>query len=203
MAHTRLIILLNSAILVAAFLAIATSRGALNIPANNYTQVEYKPQETSYYCGPAVVQMALWYINAETPSQSLLASEMQTDPVEGVTYTSKIAMPFKNRGLPDAREKISELDDLKENNYDDYLSIILIYFSVTHTYQHYILMIGYNATGIFIHDPWSLSSSQPAGRTTGADAFISNELLADLWTCEPSHWALIIHYLKSAETTLL
>lgn len=156
--------------------------------------VVYRSQETGYYCGPAVVQMVLSYVAVDVPSQDTLASEMETDPVEGVTYGDMMRVPFETRNLPDVSEGTLDLDDLQEATDHDYLTIILIYFSTTHVYQHYVLVIGYNATGICVHDPWPLDASQPAGRSTGANAFISTDLLADLWACDPAHWGLVIPY---------
>jgi len=168
------------------------------IPSSNYIPVTYLSQETSYYCGPAVVQMALNYVGVALPSQDQLATEMQTDPVEGATYIDMMRIPFENRGFTEVYESTLELDDLKNNNYNGYLTIILIYFSVTHEYQHYILVIGYNASGVFVHDPWPVTWPQPLNRTTGADIFISNELLANLWACDPPYWGLVIPYLKDS-----
>jgi hypothetical protein len=156
--------------------------------------VSYRSQETAYYCGPAVVQMALSYVAAEVPSQDTLASEMDTDPAEGVTYTDMIRVPFEIRGFHNVYEASLDLETLREANDNAYLTIILIYFSPAHVYQHYVLVIGYNSSGIFVHDPWPLTASQPEGRSTGANAFISIDLLTDLWTCDPSHWGLVIPY---------
>ncbi len=163
--------------------------------------VAYQSQEKTYYCGPAAVQMALNYISSELPSQDQLASEMDTDPIEGVTYTDMIAVPFSNRDFEVVYEGIFELEDLKIASNNDFLTIILIYFSSTHEYQHYILVINHNDSGIFVHDPWPTSWSQPQGRVTGQNVFISNEQLADLWACEPSNWGLAIPYSKWSSTT--
>jgi predicted double-glycine peptidase len=160
----------------------------------NSIPVTYRSQETGYYCGPAVVQMALSYVAADLQSQNTLASEMETDPVEGVTYANMMRVPFENRGFQEVYEGTLELEDLREANDNDYLTIILIFFSTARVYQHYVLVIGYNSSGICAHDPWPLNSSQPEGRFTGANAFISNELLADLWACDPPHWGLVIPY---------
>ncbi len=144
--------------------------------------------------------MALSYIGVSPPSQDKLATEMQTDPVEGVTYTDMMHVPFENRGLKEVYERVLEVNDLKENSYNGYLTIILIYFTETHEYQHYVLVTGYNATGILVHDPWPVSWGQPTSRRTGANVFISNELIADLWDCEPSHWGLVIQYTEKSAT---
>lgn len=168
-------------------------------PTENCIPVIYRSQETDYYCGPAVVQMALSYIAADLPSQDKLANEMETDPIEGATYTDMMCIPFENRDLREVYEETLELEDLKEANENEYLTIILIYFSTARVYQHYVLVIGYNSSGICVHDPWPLTYLQPEGRSTGANTFISNDLLADLWACDPSHWGLVIPYSTVSE----
>jgi len=165
-------------------------------PLENFIPVIYRSQETGYYCGPAVVQMALSYVAEDLPSQAKLASEMETDPVEGVTYTDMMRVPFESRDLHEVYEGTWELEDLREANDNGYLTIILIDFSSARVFQHYVLVIGYNSSGICVHDPWPLNASQPEGRSTGANAFISNDLLTDLWACDPAHWGLAIPYLS-------
>lgn len=145
-----------------------------------------------------MVQMALTYLDTAVAHQDQLAGEMQTDPEEGVTYTDMMSKPFHDRGFLDVREDTLELDDLKVNAENGHLTIVLIHFSTAHLYQHYVLVVGYNASGIFVHDPWLVTWDQPSGRKTGADAFISTELLADLWDCDPSHWALVIPYIQGS-----
>ena len=142
--------------------------------------------------------MALSYLDTSVANQGQLAEETQTDPIESVTYTDMMSKSFHDRGFSDVSEDTLELDDLKINIDDGHLTIILIHFSTAHLYQHYVLVIGYNADGIFVHDPWPTTWNQPDGRKTGADAFISTELLADLWNCDPSHWALIIPYAQGS-----
>ena len=170
--------------------------------SENVLSVTYRPQENTYFCGPAVVQMALSYLSPAFPSQDQLANEMETDPEEGVTYTDMMQIPFKNRGFARVYDGTFELKDLKEASDSGFPAIILIYFDTTGEFQHYILVIGHNNSGIHIHDPWPTTSSPPKDRRTGANAFISNELLTDLWACDPSNWGLVIPYSTGAQTTL-
>lgn len=160
------------------------------IPSSNFISVAYQPQETDYYCGPACVQMALSYLSNSSPNQSQLASEMQTSQV---TYIGNMRIPFDNRGFTSVHEEISMgVDELKTHNSNGDLVIILIYFSNAHQDQHYVLVVGYDSDGVYVHDPWPIEWQQPNGRTTGANASISNSLLADLWNCNPPYWGLVI-----------
>ena len=158
------------------------------IPSSNFVPVTYRSQETDYYCGPACVQMALSYLSDSSPSQSQLASEMQTSQV---TYTYKMRFPFDNRGFTSVYEEFMSVEGLKTHNSNGELVIILIYFSTAHLYQHYVLVVGYDSDGVYVHDPWPIEWSQPIDRTTGANASISNSLLADLWNCNPPYWGLV------------
>lgn len=167
---------------------------ANGIPSSNFISVTYLAQETSYYCGPAVVQIALSYLLDSFPSQDELATEIETDAEAGVTHTNKMRKTFDNRGFTQVFEDKLNLDELKTLNFNGYLVIILIYFDITHEYQHYVLVIGYDNNTIYVHDPWSTSWRQPQGRTSGANASISEELLNDLWSCQPSNWGLVIPY---------
>ena len=138
--------------------------------------------------------MALSYLLDSFPSQDELATEIQTDAEAGVTYTNKMRKAFDNREFTQVYEDELNLDDLKTLNSNGYLVIILIYFGTTHEYQHYVLVIGYDSNAIYAHDPWPTSWRQPQGRTTGANVSISEELLIDLWSCQPSNWGLVIPY---------
>jgi hypothetical protein len=138
--------------------------------------------------------MALSRLLDSFPSQDELATEMETDAKAGVTYTSKMRKAFDNRGFTQVYEDELNLDDLKTPNSNGHLVIILIYFDITHRYQHYVLVIGYDNNVIYVHDPWPTHWRQPQGRTTGANVSISEELLNDLWSCQPSHWGLVIPY---------
>lgn len=103
-------------------------------PPTNKISVTYRQHKTAYYCGPAVVQIALSYLVTELISQDQLATEMETDPVEGVTYTDMMHIPFTGRSFPRVYQSTLSLDDVKENNAKGYLTIILIYFDTDHEY---------------------------------------------------------------------
>ena len=167
---------------------------AKGIPSLNFIAVTYFTQETSYYCGSAAVQMALSYLLDSFPSQNELATELQTDVEAGVTYTDKMSEAFDNRGFTQVYEDELNLDKLKTLNSDGSLVIILIYFDTSHEYQHYVLVIGYDNKAIYVHDPWPTSWRQPKDRTTGVNVSISEELLNDLWSGQPSNWGLVIPY---------
>lgn len=164
------------------------------IPSSNFISVVYCAQETDYYCGPASVQMALSYLMDSFPSQSLLAREMHTNPWLRATYTSEMRVPFDRRDLSLVFEETLDLDELKTYNSNGYPVIILIYSDTNYRYQHYVLVVGYDSNAVYVHDPWPASWSQPECRLTGANVSISYSLLDDLWSCQLSHWGLVIPY---------
>jgi hypothetical protein len=141
--------------------------------------------------------MVIEYISGEKVPQAELAREMETGPACGGTCLDNMSLPFLNRGYTQVSDLQSgyntTLDELKELNSQGYLSIINIHFDTNHAYGHYIVFVGYNATGVIVHDPEPISSNQPVSRRTGPNAFISNQLLADLWS-RHDQWALKVRY---------
>jgi len=165
---------------------------AYAIPSSNLLEVPYYAQEEDFFCGPASAQMGIKYVSGDVIPQRTLAAEMKTVPVNG-TYTQMMRIPFGNRGYTSVREAHTTLDELKEQNSRGYVSIILIWSDIDHKYGHYVVVIGYNVTGIFVNDPWPAHWNQPESRKTGKNAFISTSLLADLWT-KFNRWVLEIPY---------
>ena len=163
------------------------------IPSSNLLDVPYHAQETSYFCGPASVQMAIEYISGVVISQETLAAESKTDPVKGETHANMTRVPFDKRGYVNVLEAHTTIDVLKEQNSRGYVSIVLIWSNMSHKFGHYVVIVGYNATGIFVNDPWPSYWDQPVSRKTGKNAFISNQLLADLWT-RFNQWSLEVPY---------
>jgi predicted double-glycine peptidase len=154
-----------------------------SIPEEIILNVPYHQQDNNYYCGPACVEMALEYLTGDIIPQKTLADQLKTDPQKLVTWTNNMPTPFTNFGYPDTREnQYSDKEELNTRSSEGLLSIILIWFDTDHQYGHYVVVIGYNATGIFVHDPWSIDWGQPQTRKTGQNAYISYALLSDLWT---------------------
>lgn len=137
--------------------------------------------------------MAIEYISGEKVSQTALAKEMNTGPACSGTCIENVSLPFRNRGWNLASEVHTTLGGLKEQNSQGYVSIINIHFDTDHKFGHYVVVVGYNTTGIIVHDAYPTSWDQPNSRRTGANAFISNQLLADLWT-RHDQWALKVPY---------
>jgi len=138
--------------------------------------------------------MGIEYVSGDVIPQGTLATEMKTDPVKGVTYTNMMHVSFVNRRYASVRERrYVATDELKTQNSLGFISILLIWFDTDHKSGHYVVVVGYNTTGIFVNDPWPTYWGQPRSRKTGKNAFISDSLLADLWT-NYNQWVLEIAY---------
>jgi hypothetical protein len=167
-------------VLIVSTISVLGCQQAYAIPSSNMLQVPYHPQETDYYCGVASVQMAIHYISGDVIPQDTLAKELKTVPKEG-TWTYMMHKPFDLRRYPAVHQAHATLDELKNQNSRGYVSVIVIWADTDHKYTHYVVVIGYNATGIFVNDPWPSNWGQPVSRRTGEKAFISNKLLSNLW----------------------
>ena len=175
-------------------LAAARSTYANPIPSSNMLSVPYYSQINDYYCDPAVVQMALQYISGRVVSQDVLAAEIGTTPDN--TPLDNMSVPFHNRGFLNVNETHTALDELKLLNSQGFLSIILIYFDITDhdpDDTHFVLVVGYNETGIFVHDPWPPAWGEPESRDSGPYAYIPNDQLSDIWSYD-QQWTLQIPY---------
>ncbi len=157
------------------------------IPESNMLDVPYHSQFESGdknqndFCAVASVQMVLQYISGQVIPQPTLAAELQTDQNYNGTLPDNVHIPFDNRNYTVNAAYHSTLDDLKSMNSMGYVSIINIWYDNDHKDGHYVVVTGYNTTGIFVNDPaWG---GQPRSRpVSGENAFISNTVLNDLWT---------------------
>lgn len=164
----------------------------LNVPYHN--QFESGDPNSGIFCAPTSVEMALEYISGQVIPQTTLAVELKTGPVDNGTGVENVYIPFTNRGYTAVKAgSRSTLDNLKALNAMGYVSILDIHFDTNHKSGHFILVTGYNQTGIIVNDPWPTSKSQPLSRRTGKNAFISDGLLTDLWT-RKNQWMIQIPY---------
>jgi len=124
------------------------------------------------------------------PTQSELATELKMS-AEGYALINMMPVPFENRGFEvEARQGLS-IDELKESIASDHPVIILMYIDNGLDYGHYIVVVGFNENGVFVHDPFSTDYDE-IGREVGPNMFISNSLFTELWSYPPGHWGLVI-----------
>jgi hypothetical protein len=166
----------------------------LIVPYHN--QFESNDPNSGEFCCVASVEMALEYISGQVIPQTTLAAEMGTSWGSG-TYHDMAHLPFDHRNYTTkAMDHLTfqeSFASLKAVNAMGYLSIIIMWFDVSHRSGHCVLVTGYNQTGIIVNDPWPRSKGQPHSRRTGMNTFIPQELFADLWAYK-SNWMLQIPY---------
>ena len=157
-------------------------------PTINYC---YYQQTTSNSCIRASVQMVLDYIDTSPlPNQTELAIEMHT--TENQTAQWKYTyLPFEKRGfndyfngsLPNNFE--TALNLLKGNVSRNYPTIVDTWFDEqakeNNTITHARVIIGYNTTGVFFHDPWS-----------GPNQFMNNQEFEDLWNTTEGYYIFML-----------
>jgi hypothetical protein len=152
---------------------------------------QYFQQETTYYCGQAVVQMILVQKTGVTVPQDELADEMKVIENWG-TKIGDMRTPLVDRGLEVVDEgKRRNINHLVNAVDAGQLSIILIDFDVDSSSGHYVLVTGYNQDGVIVQDPWTESWSVPDGRNAGEDTVLGYELVEDLWIGR-SGWVLTV-----------
>jgi hypothetical protein len=165
-----------------------------------HSQFESKDPNSGSFCCVASAAMVLEYISGQAIPQTTLASELGTGWATG-TQEDNIHLVFERRNynavkvIDDLKTFREAYDNLKSLNALGYLSIITILSSVTKLWGgHCIVVTGYNQTGIFVNDPWPpWGHGQPRDRRTGMNAFISEDLLANLWIPK-NNWLLKIPY---------
>lgn len=173
----------------------------------HFIDVPFHYQDTDYYCGPACLEMVFDYYG-EDINQSEIADVARTigEPIYS-TFTDELrrAAHFSNistsmgaeipdynitgytlRSLGYAAFEAHNMDITKLKNYidQDKPLILLMWYSEAHMYGHYRVVTGYNATHIFMHDPWAWS-----GRYGGPDMAFNYTLFSDLWAYS-GNWTL-------------
>lgn len=137
-------------------------------------EVPFYYQEKDYYCGPAALQMVFDFYG-ENVSQDEVADVARTAPY--VTYTDELrrAAHFSNVSTSAGAEMAENitgytlrklgyaaleaggmtLDDLKSLIDQDFPIILLMRWIYGEQYGHYRVVVGYNDSCIFLHDPWN------------------------------------------------
>jgi hypothetical protein len=169
----------------------------------HFIDVPFHFQDKDYYCGPACLEMVFDFYG-EDISQMEIADVARTFPL--VTFTDELrrAAHFSNistsmgaeipdynitgytlRSLGYAAFEAHGMDLTQLKSYvdQDKPLILLMWYSEAHVYGHYRVVTGYNATHIFMHDPWAWS-----GKYGGPNIAFNYTIFSDLWSY--GYWAL-------------
>lgn len=185
--------------LALALILYSVANGALGGSANPvgvatraaFIEVAYVQQQHPYFCGQASVQMVLEMVQDRHVSQFRLQNEMNFNPEAG-TRNIHMAEPFRSRGVEIIRNGfLNNQEQLRESIDLGQYSIINIRSYSNANRGHFVVVTGYNETGFFVHDPWPEDWGKLPGRDTGANAYMSNELLRELWAYR-LNWALTV-----------
>ncbi len=153
--------------------------------------VDFFPQKESLFCGPASVQIIIVEIIGKFVSQHRIVKEVEY--IEGVgSLGHSLKKPFEIRGISVVSiGRHSSVDELRKHVDLNHFSILNIRFDEDSNSGHFVVVIGYNQSGIFVHDPWPEAWGSPDGRDSGEAAFLGNELLRRLWS-RSNNWALVV-----------
>ncbi len=176
-----------------------------------YVPVPFYYQITTYYCGPAALEMVFDYYG-EDISQMEIADVARTSYLEGGTFTDEMrrAAHFSNLSISfgdempggitgySAREvgyaafEQWELtvDDVKNLINNGEPLIVLMWWSTAKVYGHYRVVVGYTETHIIMHDPWN--KDLWGGTWGGPDTSMTYSTFLDLWAYS-ANWGLWIH----------
>ncbi|MEM3090164.1 MAG: C39 family peptidase [Candidatus Bathyarchaeia archaeon] len=181
---------------------------AIIIGEHHFIDVPFYYQVKTYYCGPAALQMVFDYFG-ENVSQFEIADVARTIPY--VTYTDELrrAAHFSDMStsmgseMPEnitgysarklgyaAFEMFSmTLDDLKALIDRDFPVILLMRWIPGEPYGHYRVAVGYNATHVFLHDPWN--NVLWGGDYGGPNLPMNYTFFNEMWDYS-GHWGLFV-----------
>ncbi len=140
-------------------------------------------QKENRWDGPACAQMVLTY-HGKSPEQGELADQMNTSEEKGTTFDN-MHVPFDERGFKTRslgeNENFNDAKGKLQKEIDRDLPVIIyIKQGESDSDGKFIVVIGYNKTGIRYHDP-----------DDGEDLFLTYEDLRDIWS--EKWWALIAY----------
>ena len=181
---------------------------AIIVREGRFIEVPFYYQVKTYYCGPAALQMVFDYFG-ENVSQFEIAEVARTVPY--VTYTDELrrATHFSDMSTSMGSEMAENitgysarklgyaafemfgmtLDDLKALIDRNFPVILLMRWVPSEPYGHYRVAVGYNATHIFLHDPWN--NIQWGGDYGGPNLPMNYTFFDEMWDYS-GHWGLFV-----------
>jgi len=183
------------------FAILGDTPSAYNIPG-----VPYHFQITSWYCGPASLQMVMDYWGEEVNQHDI--ADVANDVVNSGTNSTDMRRAAHFSGLSECIQNPALLgyaerqlgyacmeasflanpgQKLKNTVYEQYPVFILTWYAPTHTAGHYRVVKGWDDSlaAFVLHDPWY------SGSLCGPDLVMSDALLLDdLWVYS-GRWSMV------------
>ncbi len=181
--------------------------------AYNMPGIPYHYQITSWYCGPASLQMIFDYYGEEIGQHNI--ADVANDVVDVGCYCSDMARAANFSGMSVAIQDSSLVgytqrqlgygcveywwgadpgvyDDVKDILCAHYPLMACTWYSGTHTSGHYRVLKGYDdSLGVFvIHDPWYYGSISGPNVLIDQAFFVENLWLdwTGCWAISPAPW---------------
>lgn len=177
----------------------------------HHVDVPFHYQEKDYYCGPACLEMVFDYYGQDI-NQSEIADVARTigEPYRTTNRRELLRAAYfsnlstsKGNELPgritgyserDSGFAAFEADDWNLTQLKSYVDqgrplIILTWYNISHVSTHYRVVVGYNQTHVFVHDPWN--KPEWRGSYGGPSIAFSNFEFSNLWSFS-SNWALCV-----------
>lgn len=175
----------------------------------HFIPVPFYYQDTDYYCGPACLEMVSDYYG-QNISQFEIADVARTigepywstytDELRRAAHFSNIStsmgaeMPenitgytLRKLGYAAYENQGMNLTQLKSYIDQDKPLILLMWYSGSHVSTHYRVVIGYNETHVFLHDPWN--KPEWGGAYGSPNLALNYTAFLDRWSYW-SNWAL-------------
>jgi len=167
--------------------------------SENYLSVPFRYQKKLYWCGPAALEMIFDYFEegvlqfevAEVARSypmttyadelrraahfselsTSMGSEMPTVDITGYFARKLGYAAFEQWGMM--------LGDLRALVDSGYPVVVLMWYSPAHIVGHFRVVVGYNETHMFVHDPYN--NVEWGGAYGGPNLALENSVFLDLW----------------------
>jgi len=177
----------------------------------HHIPVPFHYQVEDYYCGPACLEMVFDYYGedidqyeiadvARTIGEPLYSTF--TDELRRAAHFSNLSTSMggeleynitgytlRSLGYAAFESTSMSLDDLKRYVDMGKPLILLMWYNESHMYGHYRVLVGYNETHFFLHDPWN--KPEWGGKYGGPSIAFNYTTFLDLWNYS-GHWALYV-----------
>lgn len=172
--------------------------------------VPFYYQNKTYYCGPAALEMVFDYYGDDI-SQTEIAEVTRAHP--NVTYLEDLerAARFSNLSTSLGDEMPNNITgySLRKSGYASFLNynlslenlrtlisigepvIVLTWYAQNHEQGHFRVVVGFNETHLFMHDPWN--KYLWGGVYGGPEVAMTYSAFLDLWNISDYYQALWVH----------